>query len=72
MFSDYVDPYNAPELLKRALPLEGYSPIDVANEIKKLRSFSFLQPEQVKESLSLFGNPLLEESVMKKLYKTGN
>jgi len=72
LFSDYVDPYNAPALLKRALPLEGYSPIDVANEIKNLRSFSFLQPEQVKESLSLFGNPLLEESVMKKLYKTGN
>ena len=72
LFSDYVDPYNAPGLLNRALPLEGYSPIDVANEIKKLRSFSFLQPEQVKESLSLFGNPLLEESVMKKLYKTGN
>ena len=72
LFSDYEDPYNAPALLKRALPLEGYTPIDVANQIENLRSFSFLEPQQVRESLSLFGNPLLEESVMQKLYKTGN
>lgn len=72
LFSDYEDPYNAPALLERALPLEGYTPIDVANQIKNLRSFSFLEPQQVRESLSLFGNPLLEESVMQKLYKTGN
>ena len=72
LFSDYEDPYNAPALLERVLPLEGYTPIDVANQIENLRSFSFLEPQQVRESLSLFGNPLLEESVMQKLYKTGN
>ena len=42
-----------------------------ADEIKNLRSFGSLSPQQVNNRLSTLGNPLLQEIVMNRLYGGG-
>ena len=78
MFSDYVKRYEAPELLNRVLPLQGYEVPEqvlnaaeqVANEIKNIGSFAYLSKDQVRENLMQgYNDELFTEAVMQNLYR---
>jgi hypothetical protein len=44
---------------------------NIANEIRNLRSFGALTPQQVNNRLSTLGNPLLQQIVNERLYGGG-
>jgi hypothetical protein len=81
-FEDYKfrKTYQAPELLERTLPLQGYQAPQyaqqdyaqtIANEIRNLTSFPTLNRKQVQKRLGLFDDALLQEAVMQNLYGAG-
>jgi hypothetical protein len=81
-FEDYKfrKTYEAPELLERTLPLQGYQAPQysqqdyaqtIANEIRNLRSFPTLDKTQVQKRLGLFDDSLLQQAVMQNLYGAG-
>jgi len=81
-FEDYKfrKTYEAPELLERTLPLQGYQAPQysqqdyaqtIANEIRNLTSFPTLDKTQVQKRLGLFDNSLLQQAVMQNLYGAG-
>ena len=81
-FEDYKfrKTYEAPELLERTLPLQGYQAPQysqqdyaqtIANEIRNLTSFPTLDKTQVQKRLGLFDDSLLQQAVMQNLYGAG-
>ena len=81
-FEDYEfrKTYEAPELLERTLPLQGYQAPQylqgdyaqaVADQIRNLTSFPALTQGQVQQRLGLFNDALLQEAVIQNLYGAG-
>ena len=77
VFSDFLNPYEDPGLLKYVTNLPGYQAPQysqrdyaqtVADQIRNLTSFRALTQEQVQKSLGLFNDNLLQEAVMQNLY----
>jgi len=83
VFSDYVKRYEAPELQKRVLPLQGYQApqqqgmltgsdraVNVADQIRNVGSFGALSQDQVRGNLMQgYNDELFTEAVMQNLYR---